>query len=104
MMAELYSGVAVNTDSPKIVTPPPPPPPPLQSLLAIKNWHPQRNIDSPKKCYKVMGSQYLRATKSSPETITVKFEHLQWQFKFELELHKTVSIRFHFIKSLSVQE
>ena len=49
MMAELYSGVAVNTDSPKIVTPPviinqftPPPPPPPSIIISYKKLAPPK--------------------------------------------------------------
>ena len=56
----------MNIDCPKIVT-----------LLLIIN---QRITTLPaiinkKKCYKVMGSQYLLEKNDMPETITVKFEH-----------------------------
>ena len=80
----LYTGVGVNIDSPKIVSPPiiinqkkttP------QSLLTRK-WLPQGDNGSPKKCYKVMGSSYLPVNIDSPETI------IQWNsntaVKFEL--------------------
>ena len=78
-MKSLYStGVVVNTESAKIATLPPiinqrKRTPPV--IINKKIMTLQGNNGSSKKCYKVMGSQYLLGNNDSPEIIIMKLDH-----------------------------